>query len=44
MTKISCKKICEILRKAILQNPCGKAPVVESAFNEIAGIDSGPAT
>ena len=44
MTKISRKKICEILRRAILQHPSGKASVVESAFNKIAGIDSGPAT
>ena len=43
MTKISRKKISEVLRRAILQNPCGKASVVESAFNKIAGIDSGPA-
>ena len=25
------------------KNPCGRASVVESAFNKIAGIDSGPA-
>ena len=44
MSKISRKKICEILRTAFFQNPCGKALVVESDFNTIAGIDSGPAT
>ena len=44
MTNISRKKICVILRRAILQNPCGRASVVESAFNEIPGIDSGLAT
>ena len=26
------------------ENPCGKASVVESAFNKIAGIDFGPTT
>ena len=44
MKKISRKKICEILRRAIFQNPCGKASVVGSAFNTVAGIDSGLAT
>ena len=44
MTKISRKKIREVLRRAILQNPRGKASMVESVFNEIAGIDSGPAS
>ena len=44
MAKISRKKSCEILRRAIFQNPYEKAPLTESAINEIAGIDSGPAT
>ena len=44
MTKISRKKLHEVLRRAIFQNPCGKASVVESDFNKIAGIDSGSAT
>ena len=38
------KKISEVLRRAILQNPCVKASVVESAFNKIAGTDSVSAT
>ena len=38
------QKFCEILRRAIAKNPCRKASLVESAFNKIAGIDSGPAT
>ena len=44
MTKISRKKFCEILRRAILQNPCGETFVAESAFNKIAGKDYGPTT
>ena len=42
MTKIFRKKISEVLRIAISQNACGKTSLVESAFNKIAGIDSGP--
>ena len=44
MAKIFRKKMCEVLRRAILQNPCGKASVVETDFDKIAGIDSGQAT
>ena len=31
-------------KKSYLVEPMRKTSVVESAFNEIAGIDSGPAT
>ena len=31
-------------RSYLAENPCGKASVVDSAFNKVAGIDCGPAT
>ena len=47
MTKICQDKLQEILRNfknSYADNPFAKASVVESPFNKIAGIDSGPAT
>ena len=34
------KKIFKNFKRAILENPCKKICVVESAFNRITGIDS----
>ena len=42
--KISHIIFSEIIKRAILQKACEKNSLVESIFNKIAGIDSGPAT
>ena len=44
LAKISCRKCSEILKRAILWNPCRKPSVEESVFNKIKGIGSRPET
>ena len=44
LAKTFCRKCSEILKRAILRNPCRKNSVEESVFNKIKGINSKPAT
>ena len=40
MTEIFRRKYSEILKRAILQNPCWKISVIEFIFDKTAGLDS----
>ena len=42
--KVSCRKFSDNLKRVTVQNPCRKNSVVQSLFNETAGINSRPAT